>query len=239
MFPSYPLSQILEIVVWGDVVLGRYVFYYVPTIYTHRIHVWNICIHLPNKNQPKVDKCVSYMDPVISRWETNSKEQYTQTTSKWSYFTPFLWRVFHNPIETHLFWAIYRGYPCPSICNFPRSGPTICMSVSWIWKAKKTFSTNLLVSKLPRYQWWSCEGPHLRSRKSSCGSLLLGQRLNFKRFGITFSRENKPFKLLFQGPLAKWVPGFHGKLRGCKELLDDGQIKPRIYPSEQLYMKFW
>ena len=116
---------------WGDT------FYYVPTIYTHRIHVWNICIHLPNKNQPKVDKCVSYMDPVISRWETNSKEQYTQTTSKWSYFTPFLWRVFHNPIETHLFWAIYRGYPCPSICNFPRSGPTICMSVSWIWKAKK------------------------------------------------------------------------------------------------------
>ena len=76
MFPSYPLSQILEIVVWGDVVALKtivhhklgHTFYYVPTIYTRRIHIWNICIHLPNWNQPKVDKFVSYMEPVISRW---------------------------------------------------------------------------------------------------------------------------------------------------------------------------
>ena len=38
---------------------------------------------------------------------------------------------------------------------------------------------------------------------------LLGQWLIFKLFGIfwdyIFSRENKPFKLLFQGPLAKGV----------------------------------
>ena len=34
---------------------------------------------------------------------------------------------------------------------------------------------------------------------------LLGQRLNFKLFGITYLVEKINFKSLFQGPLAKWA----------------------------------
>ena len=47
------------------------------------------------------------------------------------------------------------------------------------------------------------QDPNVES--SQCWICLLGQWLNFKLFGITYLVGKIEFKLLFQGPLAKWV----------------------------------
>ena len=64
--------------------------------------------------------------------------------------------------------------------------------------------------------WWmDIQGrPAAVSKRWSILTILLGQWLDFKLFGITyFSRENKPFKALFQDPGRLSEPSFFSDLR--------------------------